>query len=150
MGRQYARRLSEIQPFRVMKLMARANELQALGHPVVHMEVGEPDFPTPSAIMEGARVALDEGRTKYTPAEGIGQLREKLATYYQTQYGLDVPTSRIFITSGGSGALLLATALTLNAGEGLLMTDPGYPCNRHFMKSFGAAKSLCYFCIIRL
>ncbi len=138
MGRQYARRLSEIQPFRVMKLMARANELHALGHPVVHMEVGEPDFPTPSAIMEGARVALDEGRTKYTPAEGIGQLREKLATYYQTQYGLDVPTSRIFITSGGSGALLLATALTLNAGEGLLMTDPGYPCNRHFMKSFGA------------
>lgn len=140
--RQYASRLSEIDPFRVMKLLARANELEAQGRPIIHMEVGEPDFPTPDPIVVAGKRALDEGLTKYTPAEGLPALRKKIAQHYKKVYALDVSPERIFITSGGSGALLLTTALTLNHGEGLLMSDPGYPCNRHFLKSFGAEGQL--------
>jgi len=140
--KQYAHRLSEIQPFKVMKLLARANELQAEGRPIIHMEVGEPDFPTPGPILASGKRALERGLTKYTPAEGLPALRELLSKHYQRQYGVGVDPARIFVTCGGSGALLLATALTLNHGEGLLMSDPGYPCNRHFLKSFGAEGQL--------
>jgi len=140
--KQYAHRLSEIQPFKVMELLARANELQAKGRPIIHMEVGEPDFPTPGPILASGKLALERGLTKYTPAEGLPALRELLSKHYQRQYGVVVDPARIFVTCGGSGALLLATALTLNHGEGLLMSDPGYPCNRHFLKSFGAEGQL--------
>ncbi|MBL4682138.1 MAG: aminotransferase class I/II-fold pyridoxal phosphate-dependent enzyme [Pseudomonadales bacterium] len=125
-----------------MELLARANELQAKGRPIIHMEVGEPDFPTPGPILASGKLALERGLTKYTPAEGLPALRELLSKHYQRQYGVVVDPARIFVTCGGSGALLLATALTLNHGEGLLMSDPGYPCNRHFLKSFGAEGQL--------
>ena len=136
MRRPYAERLQEIQPFKVMKLLARANQLQAEGHHVVHMEVGEPDFPTPQPIVEAGIAALQGGKTKYTPAQGIPALREAISRHYEVEYGVQVGPGRIFITAGGSGALLLASALLLNPGEGLLMSDPGYPCNRHFLKAF--------------
>ncbi|MDG1442335.1 MAG: aminotransferase class I/II-fold pyridoxal phosphate-dependent enzyme [Pseudomonadales bacterium] len=139
---KYADRLDQIQPFRVMKLLARANELQALGRPIVHMEVGEPDFPTPQVILDAGRRAISSGLTKYTPAQGIPELRRAISTFYQTQYNADIPSERIFITAGGSAALLMATALTMNVGEGLLMSDPGYPCNRHFLTTLGAHAEL--------
>lgn len=123
----YARRLGEIQPFRVMKLLARANELANQGGNVIHMEVGEPDFPTPAPIIQAGQQALLEGRTRYTPASGIPELREAVSGFYRSHYNLDISPERIFITAGGSGALLLTSALLLNHGEGLLMTDPGYP-----------------------
>lgn len=136
MSVRYANRLAEIQPFRVMKLLARANELERQGHRVIHMEVGEPDFPTPEPVSLAGQAALSAGHTRYTPAEGIGDLRDAIARYYADDYGVDIDPGRIIVTAGGSGALLLVSALLLNAGEGLLMTDPGYPCNRHFLKSF--------------
>jgi len=142
MSARYARKLNEIEPFKVMKLLARANELQEMGRPIVHMEVGEPDFPTPRAITLAGAEALKSGYTKYTPAEGIVALREKLSRHYQLRYGVDISADRICITAGGSGALLLATALTMNAGDGMLMTDPGYPCYRHFLKSLDAQAHL--------
>jgi aspartate/methionine/tyrosine aminotransferase len=132
----YAKRLQEIQPFKVMKLLARANQLQAEGHQVVHMEVGEPDFATPRPIVEAGVAALQGGKTKYTSAQGIPALREAISRHYEIEYGVQVDPGRIFVTAGGSGALLLASALLLNPGEGLLMSDPGYPCNRHFLKAF--------------
>jgi len=138
----YARRLKDIQPFKVMRLLARANQLQAAGHDVVHMEVGEPDFPTPQPIVDAGIAALLAGQTKYTPAQGIPALREALARHYADEYGVNVDPARIFITAGGSGALLLCSALLLNPGEGLLMTDPGYPCNRHFLKAFSGEGQL--------
>ncbi|MEO2177492.1 MAG: aminotransferase class I/II-fold pyridoxal phosphate-dependent enzyme [bacterium] len=137
MSRTYSRRLSEIQPFKVMKLLARANALERSGRQIVHMEVGEPDFPTPGPIVAAGERALEQGATRYTPAEGILELRQQISRLYQNQYKLAVPASRIFVTAGGSGALLLAAALTMDSGDGLLMTDPGYPCNRHILKSFG-------------
>ena len=119
-----------------MKVLDRARELEDLGMNVIHLEVGEPDFPTPEPIVTAARQALDNGHTKYTPAQGIPELRQLIAAHYKSEYGVAVAPDRVFVTAGGSGALLLATALTLNPGEGLLMTDPGYPCNANFMKSF--------------
>ncbi|MBV1879920.1 MAG: aminotransferase class I/II-fold pyridoxal phosphate-dependent enzyme [Pseudomonadales bacterium] len=139
---KYAKRLANIQPFKVMKLLARANELEAMGRPIVHMEVGEPDFVTPQPVLEAGIRAIREGRTKYTPAAGLYELRQKISTFYLSDYGVEVAPERIFITAGGSGALLLAAALTINSGEGLLMSDPGYPCNRHFLSSFGAEAQL--------
>lgn len=136
MTRGYARRLGEIDPFRVMKLLARANALEEQGHDVVHMEVGEPDFATPAPIVRAGLAALADGRTRYTPASGIHELREAIARHYEERFGVSVDPARIFVTAGASGALLLVSALLLNQGEGLLMTDPGYPCNRHFLKAF--------------
>ena len=137
-GLQVARRLEQIQPFRVMELLARANELAAAGHDVIHLEVGEPDFETPAPVVEAARHALDRGETKYTEARGNPELREAIAEYYRSQLNVTVAPERVFVTAGASGGLLLLTALLTNPGDNLLMADPGYPCNRHFLSSVDA------------
>lgn len=133
-GSAYARRLSDIQPFLVMELIARAQALEAQGRDIVHMEVGEPDFPTPETIVEAGRQALEAGRTKYTPALGIDLLREAIAGHYRHRFGLELDPQRVVVTAGASGAILLGASLLVNPGQGLLMTDPGYPCNRHFLR----------------
>ena len=133
-----AGRLADIAPFRVMELLARANELAGQGHDVIHLEVGEPDFDTPEPIVKAAQRALSAGATRYTDARGNESLRSEIARHYADRFGVEVPAHRIFVTAGASGGLLLLTALMLNAGDNLLMTDPGYPCNRHFLTSFGA------------
>ncbi len=138
----FAGRLGGIAPFKAMKVLDRANQLQAEGRKIIHLEVGEPDFPTPAPIVQAAKVAMDDGKTKYTPAPGIFELREAISQQYQTNYGLEVDPGRIFVTAGGSGALLLAMALTIDPGTGLLMSDPGYPCNRNFVQSFNGEAHL--------
>ena len=120
-----------------MELLARAQALDAAGVDVVHMEVGEPDFATPEPIREAAKRAVERGATRYTAASGLPELREALAGFYSTRYGCDVAPDRILITAGASGALLLATAMIVESGDNLLMTDPGYPCNRHFLLALG-------------
>ncbi len=127
-----------IAPFKVMALLARANELAQLGHDVIHLGVGEPDFATPAPIVSAGIEALESGATRYTDARGDLRLRQAIADYYLQSAGLSVSTDRIFVTAGASGGLLLLTALLMNPGENLLMTDPGYPCNRHFLSSFNA------------
>jgi len=126
--------VADIEPFRVVEMLTRAGELQAAGVDVVHMEAGEPDFPTLPQVVAAAKAALDAGHTSYSPAAGIPQLREALSRWYRQQHNLEVPAERIMITPGGSGALLLMSALLVNPGQGILMTDPGYPCNRHFLR----------------
>ncbi|MEM7283596.1 MAG: aminotransferase class I/II-fold pyridoxal phosphate-dependent enzyme [Pseudomonadota bacterium] len=121
-----------------MELLARAKALQALGHDVIHLEVGEPDFETPPPIVQAGIDALRTGATKYTDAGGIPELRQAISRYYADQHDVQVSPSRIFVTAGASGGLLLLTALLLNERENLLMTDPGYPCNRHFLSAFNA------------
>lgn len=139
---KYAERVRKIEPFRVMDIVARAVALEADGHDVVHMEVGEPDFPTPGAIVKAGQKALTAGKTKYTTAQGLPELRECISQQYMDWYGISVDPSRIFVTTGGSAALLLVTAMLLNVDEGFLMTDPGYPCNRHFLHAFEAEPQL--------
>ena len=130
----FARRVADIEPFRVVEVLARATALAASGRDIVHMAAGEPDFATAGPIVEAGRAALARGETYYTQAAGIPQLREALSAYYAQQYGLDISPRRIMVTPGASGALLLISALLMNPGDAMLMPDPGYPCNRHFLR----------------
>lgn len=134
----FASRTEEIAPFQVMAILQQAQTLAAQGIDVIHLEIGEPDFTTPAPIVEAGIEALKQGKTHYTPALGLPELRQKIANFYRTRYGVDVSASRIAITPGASGALLLLMAARLEAGDELLMADPGYPCNRHFARVFEA------------
>jgi aspartate/methionine/tyrosine aminotransferase len=129
-----ARRLAGIEPFHVMALLARAKQLEAQGRSIVHMEIGEPDFQTPQPIVDAALKAVAVGDMHYMPALGMPALREAIARYYGERYGVDVSPARIILTPGASGALLLAVATLVNPGDRVLMTDPTYPCNRHFVR----------------
>ncbi|MEQ9464808.1 MAG: pyridoxal phosphate-dependent aminotransferase [Haliea sp.] len=129
-----ADRVADIEPFRVVEVLNRATELAAAGRDIVHLAAGAPDFSTAAPIVEAGRRALAEGHTHYSQAAGLPALREALSQHYATEYGLDIAPARIFVTPGASGALLLLSALLLNPGDGMLLTDPGYPCNRHFMR----------------
>jgi aspartate/methionine/tyrosine aminotransferase len=129
-----AQRMSAIEPFRVMELLARAKALEAQGRSIVHMEIGEPDFPTPRAICEAGIRALEKGDLFYTSALGAPELRAAIARYYGTRYGVEVSPERIVITSGSSGALLLAMGVLVDPGARVLVSDPGYPANRNFVR----------------
>jgi aspartate/methionine/tyrosine aminotransferase len=133
----YADRLRDIAPFRVMELMERAKHFEAQGKRVVHFEVGEPDFSTPPSVVAAGQAALAAGKTKYTQALGIPELRERIADYYLQRCGVVVEPQRVIVTSGASGGLLLLCALLLNPDDELLMADPGYPCNEVFARLTG-------------
>ena len=130
---RFARRMTHIQPFHVMALLARARELEAGGRSIIHMEIGEPDFVTPSPVVEAGIRALREGRTHYTPAVGLTALRHRLSGFYRERYGIDVGAARIIITPGASAALQLVLSVLVDPGDRVLMADPGYPCNRNFV-----------------
>jgi aspartate/methionine/tyrosine aminotransferase len=132
-----ARRVAAVAPFHVMGLLARARELEAAGRTIVHMEIGEPDFPTARPICDAGIRAIESGKHFYTPALGIPELRAAIARFYRSRYGVEVPASRIIITSGASGALLLAIGVLIDPGDEVLMADPGYPCNRNFVRMMG-------------
>lgn len=129
-----AARLAHIEPFHVMELLHRARELEAAGRSIIHMEIGEPDFPTAPPIIDAGIDALRRGETFYTPAAGLPALRQSIAGHYAASYGVAVSPDRIFVTPGASGALLLALALLVEPGQEVLLPDPGYPCNRHFVR----------------
>ncbi|MCW9057598.1 MAG: pyridoxal phosphate-dependent aminotransferase [Gammaproteobacteria bacterium] len=128
-----ARRMAHIQPFHVMALLARARALEAQGHDIVHMEIGEPDFPTPAPIVAAGQRALAAGLTQYTPALGLPELRAAISDFYREQHGVVVDPGRIVVTPGASGALHLVLALLVDRDQQVLLTDPGYPCNRNFV-----------------
>ena len=129
-----ASRMKDIAPFHVMELMAKAAALEAAGRSVIHFEVGEPDFATAEPILVAGQEFLRGGHVHYTAALGLPQLREAISGFYRQNYGLDVPSSRIVVTAGASGALLLALGVLVNPGDEWLLPDPGYPCNRHFLR----------------
>lgn len=131
---QLAPRMADITPFHVMDLMARAKALEAQGRSIVHMEVGEPDFATPAPIIAAAQAFLAKGDVHYTPALGLPQLREAIAGFYASRYGVAVSPDRIVVTAGASGALLLALGVLIARDDEWLLPDPGYPCNRHFVR----------------
>jgi aspartate/methionine/tyrosine aminotransferase len=137
MHERLAERTQAISPFYVMELLRRAKQLEAQGQDVIHMEIGEPDFPTPRTIVDAGIKHLLSGEVKYTPAAGLPELREKIAAFYRQRYGVSVDQRRIFVTPGASGAFLLAFGVSLNPHEELLMADPCYPCNSNFVALFG-------------
>ncbi len=131
------RRIDEIEPFRVMQLLERAKELEAAGRTVIHMEIGEPDFATPASVIAAAHEHLDRGDCFYTHSTGNPLLQEALSAWYQEEYGLNIDSRRILITPGTSGAFSLLYAVLLEAGESVLLPDPGYPCQRNFIRLAG-------------
>ena len=137
-----SRRVAEIESFKVMDLLKRAKQLDSQGMDVVHMEAGEPDFATAAPIAEAAKKAIDMGMTQYTPAAGIPELREKISEWYFQHYGLNISADRIVVTTGASSALLMVFALLADAGQSFIMADPGYPCNRQFLRFLDAKSQL--------
>ncbi|MBT1160371.1 aminotransferase class I/II-fold pyridoxal phosphate-dependent enzyme [Bifidobacterium sp. SO1] len=132
-----AQRAREAQPFRAMVFGEKADNMIANGVDVVKLSLGEPDFGAPPAVREAMREQYDGRPLPYTAAFGLPELRRAIADFYRTKHGVEIDPKRIVITSGGSAALLLATALTVDPGDEVIIADPSYPCNRELVRSFG-------------
>jgi aspartate/methionine/tyrosine aminotransferase len=134
-----AQRAQRIEPFYVMEVAKAATERAALvAHtdaPMIFLNIGEPDFTAPPLVQVAAARAVHDGVTQYTPALGIPELRERISAWYSTRFGVNVPARRIVITAGASAALQLACLALIEAGDEVLMPDPSYPCNRHFVSA---------------
>jgi aspartate/methionine/tyrosine aminotransferase len=134
-----ASRAEKIEPFYVMEVAKAASELgRTVAHtdaPMVFLNIGEPDFTAPPLVQEAATRAVHLGHTQYTQATGLEPLRERISDWYATRFGVNVPARRIVITAGASAALHLACLALIEAGDEILMPDPSYPCNRHFVSA---------------
>jgi len=135
-------RAAEVRPFYVMDLLARARQMEAEGRSVLHLEVGEPDFPTPQPVIDAGIMALRQLKTHYTPALGLPELRQSIADYYRHKFGIEIDARRVIVTPGASGALQLALAVLVDTGDNVLLTDPGYPCNRNMISLLGADNTI--------
>ena len=136
MTARMAKRAHQITPFYVMRILQQARELEAQGRSIIHMEIGEPDFASPETVIRAGKQALDEKRTHYTAANGLPELRAAIANQYSDQVTIDA--RRIVVTPGASGALQLVMAILLDPADGIMMADPGYPCNRHIASMYYA------------
>jgi aspartate/methionine/tyrosine aminotransferase len=140
-----AQRLDHIEPFYVMECAKAAQEIArgplcdpALGgRPMIYLNIGEPDFTAAPAVVAAAERCMAAGHTQYTQATGLPALREAISKWYRTRFGVNVPASRIVVTAGASAALQLATLALIDDGDELLLPDPSYPCNRHFVAAAG-------------
>jgi len=141
---QLASRVDAIEPFRVMEMVKQAAAMRRAGIDVISMSVGEPDFTAPDMVAEAAVEAIRGGATQYTESLGLPALREAISGHYQRFYGLDIDPRRIVVTAGASAGLLLACAALVSEGDEVLMPDPCYPCNRHFVSAFGGKPVLLY------
>jgi aspartate/methionine/tyrosine aminotransferase len=139
-----ASRVDAIEPFRVMEMVKQAAAMSRAGIDVISMSVGEPDFTAPEMVASAAMEAIRVGATQYTESLGLPQLREAIAGHYARAYGLDIDPRRIVVTAGASAGLLLACAALVAEGDEVLMPDPCYPCNRHFVSAFGGKPVLLY------
>ncbi|WP_462320763.1 aminotransferase class I/II-fold pyridoxal phosphate-dependent enzyme [Halochromatium sp.] len=135
MAQRMAQRMALIQPFHVMEVLAKAQALEQAGRDVIHLEIGEPDFPTPEPIVARAQSALQAGQTRYTAAQGLSGLRALIAAQYPV--AARPAPERVALVPGSSAALLVSFALLLDPGDEVLLADPGYPCNANFIQLFG-------------
>ncbi|MEM7401100.1 MAG: aminotransferase class I/II-fold pyridoxal phosphate-dependent enzyme [Pseudomonadota bacterium] len=127
-------RLNDVNAFHVMSLMAEAKQLDAEGHQVVHMEMGEPDFSTPQPIIDAGIEALKSGITHYTPTLGLPALREAIANFYLEEYSVSVEPEQIIITPGSATALQLVMNLMISAGDQVVIPDPAYPSTHNLVR----------------
>ncbi|MDP1656833.1 MAG: pyridoxal phosphate-dependent aminotransferase [Hylemonella sp.] len=134
-----ASRAQRIEPFYVMEVAKAASALaREVAHsdaPMIFLNIGEPDFTAPPLVQQAAEKAVRDGRTQYTDATGLPALRERISAWYGQRFGVNVPASRIVVTAGASAALQLACLALIEAGDEVLMPDPSYPCNRHFVSA---------------
>lgn len=137
-----ANRTEKIDPFHVMELLKYAAQREAEGRSIIHLSIGEPDFTAPEPVLAALEKASRSGQTRYTDAAGIRPLREAIAADYRDKWGVTVDPEDILVTAGASAALTLACAAVVNPGDGILLADPGYPCNRHFIAAFDGVPQL--------
>ena len=145
-----ASRLDHIEPFYVMECAKAADAVARSpacdpargGEPMIFLNIGEPDFTAPPLVQDAAERCIRRGQTQYTPATGLPALRERIAAWYGQRFGLAVDPARIVVTAGASAALQLATLALFEPGDEVLMPDPSYPCNRHFVSATGATPRL--------
>jgi aspartate/methionine/tyrosine aminotransferase len=132
-------RAERIEPFYVLEVgkaaSALAREVASSSQPMIFLNIGEPDFTAPPLVQEAAARAIRNGATRYTQATGLDALRERISGWYASRFGVDVPARRIVVTAGASAALQLACLALIDAGDEILMPDPSYPCNRHFVSA---------------
>jgi aspartate/methionine/tyrosine aminotransferase len=136
-NRGFARRAGEIEPFLVMEVLERAQELERAGRSILHLEVGEPDFETPPEIIAAVSEALRRGETHYTHSLGLRELREAIAQRYRTQYGVEVSPEQMVVTTGSSPAMLYLFGALVEPGDEILVGTPHYPCYPNFIRFFG-------------
>ncbi|SDC24839.1 Aspartate/methionine/tyrosine aminotransferase [Paracidovorax valerianellae] len=136
---QFSSRAQRIEPFYVMEVakaaQALAREVAGTREPMIFLNIGEPDFTAPPLVQEAAARAVQGGTTQYTNALGLEPLRERISAWYAERFGVQVPARRIVVTAGASAALQLACLALIDAGDEILMPDPSYPCNRHFVSA---------------
>ena len=132
-----AKRAQEIAPFLVMEVLERAQALEAKGEHLIHLEVGEPDFPTPACIQEAMAKAVKDGLTHYTHSLGLLPLREAIAEHYHVKYGVKASPDRILVTAGTSPAMWMIFSAILETGDEVLLSDPHYACYPNFIRFCG-------------
>ena len=136
---KFSSRAERIDPFYVMEVakaaQAMAREVAGTSEPMIFLNIGEPDFTAPPLVQEAAAKAVRDGATQYTNALGLDALRERISGWYQSRFGVNVPARRIVVTAGASAALQLACLALIESGDEILMPDPSYPCNRHFVSA---------------
>ncbi|WP_199848032.1 pyridoxal phosphate-dependent aminotransferase [Streptomyces dysideae] len=137
-----SQRAEAVAPFYAMEFGKHAAALEAQGHHVVKLSLGEPDSGAPPAVLNAMREAMDGRPMPYTAALGLPELRQAIARFYDDQHGVDVDPARVVVTAGASAALVLATAALVDPGDEVLIGDPSYPCNRQIVESFGADVTL--------
>ena len=134
-----AQRAQRVEPFYVMELAKAAAEMAAQGgpdqRPMIYLNIGEPDFTAPPLVQAAAERAIQNGRSQYTPANGLPALRRAISGWYGSRFGLDVDPARIVVTAGASAALQLTCLALIESGDEVLMPDPCYPCNRQFVQA---------------
>jgi len=145
-----ASRVERIEPFWVMEMAKSAREVAAGpacdpalgGEPMIYLNIGEPDFTASAPVQAAAQACLQAGHTAYTQATGLPALRSAISGWYAQRFGLDIAPERILVTAGASAALQLVCLALFEAGDEVLMPDPCYPCNRHFVTAAGGQARL--------
>ncbi len=132
-----SKKAQEVKPFIVMDVMARAEELQKAGEDVIHLEVGEPDFETPEVVRRAAIEAISSGKTHYTHAMGLLELREAICAHYRAEYGVSVSPDQVLVTSGTSPAFLFMMLAVLEPGDEVILSNPHYACYPNFIRTVG-------------
>ncbi|MFO7811760.1 MAG: pyridoxal phosphate-dependent aminotransferase [Pelovirga sp.] len=132
-----SQRVGQVEPFLAMELMERAKIMEAQGRDVIYLSLGEPDFPTPPAIVSAAETALAENSTSYTHSLGLLELRQQICAHYRQSYGVDIVPEQVIVSSGTSPLMLLLFSALLNEGDELILSDPGYACYPSFVRFAG-------------
>lgn len=134
---KFSDRANAITPFYAMAFSEKASALEAKGHHVVRLNIGEPDFGAPGPVVQAMQDVMERAELPYTSALGLPALREAIAGFYLQRHGVAVNPDNVVVTAGASAALLLVSAALVNHGDKVMLADPAYPCNRQFIRSFG-------------